>query len=62
MVATALEASMGDFSWEGGGILLQNIYKPFQDLWEATHTNSEILLLYYKDLTMTITGVFTRTF
>ena len=36
MVATALEVSMGDFSWEGGGILPQIGYKPSQNIFEAS--------------------------
>ncbi len=52
-----------DFSWEGGGTLPQNSYKPSQDLWEATlvsfqrlarsfgthwHRQTHSLLLYFK--------------
>ena len=41
-----------DFSWEDGGTLPQNIYKPSWDLWEATlisSANSEIQWYTQKD-------------
>ncbi len=49
----------GDFSWEGCSTIPQNSYISFQDIRsypvEETPEVSDILLLYYKDLSIYLT-------